>query len=142
MPAKVHQVRAEVGTRERAALIAEADRQTRAIMRLEVYKRLGYSAVAMGALIVYGRTSLEGAGWLLPLGVAIIALSGVASVTLAVGIARAKKNVHAIMAAAGVDLDAVPLSGPHRRSRAADAVRWANGKADEFITRHSDDSEP
>ena len=39
--------------RERDALIAEADLQTRAIMRLSAWKRIAYSLLAVGALMAY-----------------------------------------------------------------------------------------
>ncbi|RVU97404.1 hypothetical protein EII22_07185 [Coriobacteriales bacterium OH1046] len=138
MAAEVHQMQDVVSAQERKQLIVEADRQTQAIMRLEVYKRLGYSAVAAGALLIYWQTSLNAASWFLPAGIGLVVISGLVSIALTVGISRAKKNVRAILAAAGIDLDAVPLSGSHKESKLARAVTWASSKAESYAARRED----
>lgn len=144
MPAQVHTSHNDAGSRERARLIDEADKQTQAIMRLEVYKRLGYTGVAAGALLIYWRTNLSGAAWMLPVGIVLVAICGLASVILTVGINNAKANVKAIMDAAGVDLDSIPLGNPDKESKVADAIRHANTKAEGFLEKHGQgrDGEP
>ena len=92
---------------KRHALIREADRQTQAIMRLEVYKRIGYSVVAVGALMVYARVWQNAAMWVLVLGIALMVLGALFSAVLYKGIKNGKKNVRHILEAAGVDPDAV-----------------------------------
>jgi hypothetical protein len=105
-------------------------------MRLEVYKRLGYTGVAAGALLVYWHVYLGGAGWLQIVGIVLLSIMGIASILLTVGIANAKKNVKALMMAAGVNLDAVPL-GDGRDSKIVDIIRRANVKADSFMKHHA-----
>ncbi|MEE1043976.1 MAG: hypothetical protein U0L51_00635 [Olegusella sp.] len=136
MAAEVHQAGKAASKAEREQLIAEADRQTQAIMRLEVYKRLAYTGVVAGALLIYWENYLKGAAWFVPAGIALLAVCGFASVILTVGIGNAKKNVKAIMVAAGVDLDSVPLGNPDKDSKVADAIRRANTKAEGFLERH------
>ena len=67
---------------KRHALIREADRQTQAIMRLEVYKRIGYSVVAVGALMVYACVWQNAAMWVLVLGIALMVLGALFSAVL------------------------------------------------------------
>lgn len=88
---------------EREALIKEAHDQTAAILRLEVYKRLGYSAVAVGVLLGYWNMWGGGPGWAMPLGIVLLVLGALASFILYTGISNAKRNVRAILTAAGVD---------------------------------------
>lgn len=109
---------------KRHALIREADRQTQAIMRLEVYKRIGYSVVAVGALMVYARVWQSAATWVLVLGVALMVLGGLFSAVLYKGIKNGKKNVRHILEAAGVDPDAV------RTRKSAKAEADADGDAE------------
>lgn len=130
MAAEVHQMHDVVSAQERRQLVVEADRQTQAIMRLEAYKRLGYSAVAAGALLIYWQTALNATAWFLPAGIGLVVIFGLASLVLTVGISRAKKNVKAILAAADIDLDAIPLSGSRKEGRLTCAVKWASSKAE------------
>lgn len=88
---------------EREALIKEAHDQTAAILRLEVYKRLGYSAVAVGVLLGYWNMWGGGPGWAMPVGIVLLVLGALASFILYTGISNAKRNVRAILTAAGVD---------------------------------------
>lgn len=105
-------------------------------MRLEVYKRLSYTCVVAGILLIYWQNYLGGSSWFLPVGIALIVVFGIASVFLTVGIGNAKKNVKAIMAAAGVDLDSVPLGNPNKDSKIADVIRRANTRAEGFLEKH------
>lgn len=88
---------------QREALIKEAHDQTAAILRLEVYKRLGYSAVAVGVLLGYWNMWGGGPGWAMPVGVVLLLVGALVSFVLYMGISNAKKNVRAILTAAGVD---------------------------------------
>ena len=139
MTAEVHKAGKAASKAEREALITEADRQTQAIMRLEVYKRLAYTGVVAGILLIYWQNYLGGASWFMPVGIALNVVFGIASVFLPVGIGNAKKNVKAIMAAAGVDLDSVPLGNPNKDSKVADAIRRANARAEGFLEKHGQD---
>jgi len=76
-------------------------------MRLEVYKRIGYSVVAVGALMVYACVWQNAAMWVLVLGIALMVLGALFSAVLYKGIKNGKKNVRHILEAAGVDPDAV-----------------------------------
>ena len=93
--------------RQREALIQEADKQTQAIMRLEVYKRLSYSVVAVGALMIYTRVFQHATFWVLVLGAFCVVVGALAAIVLYVGVRNAKANVKRILKAAGVDPDAV-----------------------------------
>jgi hypothetical protein len=92
---------------QREALIDEADKQTRAIMRLEVYKRLSYSVVAVGALLIYSYVFQHAAFWTYALGIVCIVFGAAAAIVLYIGVRNAKKNVKRILEAVGVDPDAV-----------------------------------
>ncbi len=138
MAAEVHQVVKDISEAERRNLITEADRQTQAVMRLEVYKRLGYTGVAAAALLIYWQVYLSGPEWFLGLGIALLVIFGIAALILTVGIANAKKNIKAIVAAAGIDLDSMPL-GNGKDSKFAQMVRRANTKAEGFLSKHSNE---
>lgn len=89
----------------REDLVREARLQTDAIQRLNVWLRLGYSLVAAGFIVGYwGFYGGGGAGFGV-LGVVVLALGAVLAVVLKVGTTNAKRNVRAILDAAGVDLD-------------------------------------
>ncbi len=84
---------------QREALIDEADKQTRAIMRLEVYKRLSYSVVAVGALLIYSYVFQHAAFWTYALGIVCIVFGAAAAIVLYIGVRNAKKNVKRILEA-------------------------------------------
>ena len=90
----------------REALIKEADLQVRAIMRMEAWKRIAYSLVAVGALLAYWKAYRDGPAWAMVAGVAILVVSVLAGLILYLVVNRAKMNVRAIMRAAGVDISA------------------------------------
>ena len=90
----------------REALVREADMQTRAIMRLEVWKRLSYSMIAVGVLLGYWNLEAGGPDWAFPLAIVLLVVLGLTSVVLYLGVSRAKENVKHILDAADVDLDA------------------------------------
>lgn len=91
------------GTEE---LMREARLQTEAIQRLDVWLRLGYSAMAVGFLLGWWGLCGQGGVGLGILGVVLLVLGAVAALVLKVGTTRARKNVSHILAAAGVELDA------------------------------------
>lgn len=90
----------------RADLVREAKLQTDAIQRLNVWLRIGYSLLALGFIVGYWGFYGGGGAGFGALGVALLAVGAAISVVLKVGTANAKRNVRAILDAAGVDLDA------------------------------------
>ena len=66
----------------RETLIKEADLQVRAIMRMEAWKRITYSLVAVGALLAYWQAYRDGPAWALVVGVAVLVVSVLASLIL------------------------------------------------------------
>ena len=90
----------------REDLVREAKLQTDAIQRLNVWLRIGYSLLAIGFLVGYWGFYGGGSKGFGVLGVALLVVGAVMSVVLKVGTTNAKKNVRAILDAAGVDLGA------------------------------------
>ena len=90
----------------REDLVREAKLQTDAIQRLNVWLRLGYSLVAAGFIVGYWGFYGGGGTGFGVLGVVVLVLGAVLAVVLKVGTTNAKRNVRAILDAAGVDLDA------------------------------------
>ncbi len=100
----------------RDALLREAELQTQAIMRLETWKRLAYSGLAVGAILVgwgfYGAGDRR-AG---VAGIALLVLSVPASVVLHLGIRNAKRNVDRMIEAYESEHGKVPID-PKSSSR-------------------------
>lgn len=74
-------------------LLKEAQDQTRALMRLQAYKRLAYSLVAIGVILVWwglvgGSSRVAGIA-----GVVLVAIGVPSSAVLYVGIKHGKQNV-------------------------------------------------
>lgn len=74
-------------------LLKEAQDQTRALMRLQAYKRLAYSLVAIGVILVWwglvgGSSKAAGIA-----GVVLVAIGVPSSAVLYVGIKHGKQNV-------------------------------------------------
>lgn len=92
----------------REELIEEARKETLAIQRLMIWQRLGYSAVALGFLFGWWGFYGDGPFAVGILGVVVLALGAIVSLILFVGTNNGKKNVRALMEAAGVDMDAEP----------------------------------
>ena len=74
-------------------LLKEAQDQTRALMRLQAYKRLAYSLVAIGVILVWwglvgGSSRVAGIA-----GVVLVAIGAPSSSVLYVGIKHGKQNV-------------------------------------------------
>lgn len=74
-------------------LLKEAQDQTRALMRLQAYKRLAYSLVAIGVILVWwglvgGSSRAAGVA-----GVVLVAIGAPSSAVLYVGIKHGKQNV-------------------------------------------------
>lgn len=88
----------------RADLIKEAKMQTDAIQRLKVWLRLGYSLIAIGAILLIWSSSANNGVAAVTGGVCLV-LGIPASVILKVGITRAKANVEGILSQAGVDIN-------------------------------------
>lgn len=88
----------------RADLIKEAKMQTDAIQRLKVWLRLGYSLIAIGAILLIWSSSANNGAAAVAGGVCL-ALGTPVSVILKVGITRAKANVEGILSQAGVDIN-------------------------------------
>lgn len=85
-------------------LIKEAKMQTDAIQRLKVWLRLGYSLIAIGAILLIWSSSVSNGVAAVAGGVCLV--FGIpASVILKVGITRAKANVEGILSQAGVDIN-------------------------------------
>lgn len=111
----------------REDLIREARLQTDAIQRLNVWLRLGYSLVAAGFIVGYWGFYGEGGTGFGTLGVVLLVVGAVVSVVLKVGTTNARKNVQALMAAAGVDLAG---RRPAERGGSARGAAEADGVAD------------
>lgn len=92
----------------REDLVKEAKLQTDAIQRLEVWKRLAYSLLAVGFLLAYWGFENGGPGWSGPVGIVVAIASGLASFVLWRGVNNAKTNVKHILGAAGVDMESKP----------------------------------
>lgn len=101
----------EVTSAKRSELIAEADLQTRAIMRMEVWKRIAYSLIAVGALLAYWNTYQGGPFWSLVVGIIVMVVSVLTGLMLYLVVERAKANVRAMMRSIGVDITA-PVRRP------------------------------
>lgn len=86
-------------------LIREARLQTDAIQRLNVWLRIGYSLLAIGFIVGYWGFYGGGGTGFGVLGAVLLVVGALVSAVLKVGTSNAKKNVRAILAAAGVDLD-------------------------------------
>ena len=95
----------------REDLVREAKLQTDAIQRLNVWLRIGYSLLAVGFLVGYWGFYGGGSACFGVLGVIVLVVGAVMSAVLKVGTTNAKKNVRAILDAAGVDLDAGTKKG-------------------------------
>ena len=85
--------------------VREAKLQTDAIQRLNVWLRIGYSLLAAGFIVGYWGFYGGGGVAFGVLGVALLLVGAVVAVVLKVGTTNAKKNVRALLAQAGVDLD-------------------------------------
>lgn len=88
----------------RAELVREAQAQTRAIQRLSVWLRAGYSLVAIGFILgLWGYQ--QGSTPAIVGGVACLVIGVPVAAVLKVGTTRARKNVERILVAAGVDVE-------------------------------------
>ena len=111
-------------------IMREAKMQADAIARLDVWKRLAYSLVAIGFVL-----GLWGANVANTIGIAagvLCLVAGIpASVVLTVGISRGRSNVKHMLEAADVDVDALlrPRSkGEATSSRSVDSTRAARSQ--------------
>lgn len=98
----------------REQLVDEANKETLAIQRLMIWQRLGYSAVALGVLFGWWGFYSSGGMVIGVIGIVILVLGVIVSLILYTGIANGRKNVRALMAAAGIDLDADPEAGQEK----------------------------
>lgn len=89
----------------RTDLVREAKLQTDAIQRLRVWLRLGYSLIALGAIVAYWGYYGGGGSLACALGVGVLLVGIAASAIMRAGVSNARKNVLSILDAAGVDLE-------------------------------------
>lgn len=83
----------------RDPLLREADQQTKAIMRLDVYKRIAYSLVALGVVLV-GMGFFGGMGTTAGVvGIVLVVVGAPCSVVLYIGTKHGRQNVENIIAA-------------------------------------------
>lgn len=109
----------------RQDIIREASMQSAALARLGVWKRLAYSLVAIGFILgLWGANTSNTAAMVG--GVACLVIGGIASVVLTVGTSRGKKNVEAMLTAAGIDVD--ELLKPRSKADVERARAEKNGK--------------
>ncbi len=79
-------------------LLQEADAQTRAIMRAETYKRIAYSGIAIGAILIgWGFFGGGTRAWGIT-GIVVLVISIPMSIFLYLGVRNGKKNVDRILA--------------------------------------------
>lgn len=111
-------------------IIREAKMQVDAIARLDVWKRLAYSLVAIGFVLgMWGANVANTIG--IAAGVLCLVAGIPASVVLTVGISRGRNNVKHMLEAAGVDVDALlrPRSkGEATSSHNVDGARAARSQ--------------
>ena len=120
-------------------LIREAKLQTDAIQRLNVWLRIGYSLLAVGFILGYWGFYGGGGTGFGALGIVVLVIGALLSLVLKVGTTNAKKNVKAIMAAAGVDLDAKPArpaKGAKAEKKGKTAKAAKGGTRSKKDTRH------
>ena len=111
-------------------IIREAKMQTDAIARLDVWKRLAYSLVAIGFVLgLWGANVANTIG--IVAGVLCLVVGIPASVVLTVGVSRGRSNVKHMLEAAGVDVGALlrPRSkGEAASSRSVDSTPAAKSQ--------------
>lgn len=122
-------------------LLREAELQTQAIMRLDVYKRIAYSLVAIGAVLVgVGFFGGLGTTWGV-VGIVLLVVGIPASAVLYVGTKHGRQNVENMI----YDYDLKHgTSEQHKRERdvalkgeTPAAIRRANERAEERLGRKS-----
>lgn len=86
-------------------LVREAQLQTNAIQRLSVWLRLACSVFVIGLIVAYWGFALDGGIAFGILGIVLAVLSGPAALILKIGTNNARKNVQAILKAAGVEIE-------------------------------------
>ena len=109
----------------RSDIIKEAKLQTDAIQRLGVWLRLAYSLVAIGFIIGLWASQVGSTAGVVG-AVACLVIGVPSAVILKVGTTRAHRNVEAMLAAAGVDLEGLrrrPATGNEDAGAADDAMR-------------------
>lgn len=89
----------------REDLVREAQLQTKAIQRLYVYLRIGYSLDAIGFLLAYWGFYGGGPESAGPVGIICLVIGVPVSVLFKLGTIGARRNVAHILKAAHVDLD-------------------------------------
>lgn len=88
----------------RSDIIKEAKLQTDAIQRLNVWLRLGYSLIAVGFILGLWASQAGSTPGIIAAVIFIVVGAPVALI-LKVGTTRARKNVEALLTAAGVDVE-------------------------------------
>lgn len=96
----------------REDLLREAQLQTKAIQRLYVYLRLGYSLDAIGFLLAYWGLYGGGPESAGPAGIICLVIGVPASILFKLGTVGARRNVTRILKAAKVELDEAGVPRP------------------------------
>lgn len=96
--------RNDAQAQKRAQLVSEARAQTDAIQRLETWARLFYGLLALGIILGLWHFAYSGPAEAGMAGVILAILAGALAAVFHVGISHAKKNVAALLRAAGIDL--------------------------------------
>lgn len=85
---------------KRKFLIEEAQMQTKALRRLEIWKRAALSLMVIGGLLAYAGFTIEPNILRGVFGILTAAVSGMAAYLISVGCRHGKKNVENILKAA------------------------------------------
>lgn len=96
--------RNDAQAKKRAQLVSEARAQTDAIQRLETWARVFYGLLALGIILGLWHFTYNGPAAAGIAGIILTILSGALAAVFHVGISHAKKNVAALLRAAGIDL--------------------------------------
>ncbi|WP_428379113.1 hypothetical protein [Olsenella sp. Marseille-QA0557] len=99
-------------------LVREAQLQTNAIQQLSAWLRLACSLLVIGIIVAYWGFSMGGGTGFGVLGIVLAVLGGIAALVLKIGTNNARRNVEAILDAAGINLEkAKQDSNKHHREQ-------------------------
>lgn len=116
----------------RQDIIREAKMQTDVISRLDVWKRLAYSMVAIGFVLGLWGTNVSNTIGIVA-GVVCLVVGIPASIVLTVGVSRGRRNVEHMLEAAGVDVKELLRprgKGDVAKRHAADDAKAAQAQDD------------
>ena len=86
-------------------LVVEARMQSKALGTLAVYRRLAYSVVAIGALLIYWSVYADGGTVQLVIGILLLVVAVPCAALLHIGISHGKANVQKIIDALQQEAD-------------------------------------